>query len=362
MRVLHLIDGGFRISGACAFDEGSILACRLLVQRARHQQWVCILGPRPAVERAGRLGLRADAAIAPMLGLPEEAWQGLRRLVAARGQPDVVVCWGPRASRLALRAMGEAVPRVTILPDGEAATTEVAVVYGEAARQRLADCDIGRVVVVPPPAWEPDPREREWVRDELGVSPGEVLVALLGGPPQADAMRFTFLVSLLREAKVGVRGVMIDGAGHRMRAVAFARGIRKVGLSITSLPMMRVLGACDLGVFDGGGPGPTRNWDPAPWAAPPAITPAMAAGVPVVAPGWALAAGSAFPECVALNSTLPELARKLIELALNPDLRARIGHESRARFGWPGCGEPFVRAVSDVWEDAVAAANGAAHE
>jgi glycosyltransferase involved in cell wall biosynthesis len=116
--------------------------------------------------------------------------------------------------------------------------------------------------------------------------------------------------------------------------------------------MSALLGACDLAVFDGGGPGPTRDWDPAPWAGPPAIAPALAAGVPVVAPAWAIEGPSRVGLYAAHNSTLPELVRGLMELAQDPERRERMGREAREQCGPERCGDGFVRGTNEVWEEA----------
>ncbi len=363
MRVLHLIDGGFRGAGGGVETERAMLACRGLVACGGHQQSVCLLGPRAAVRRAERLGLWVDWAIAPTLGLPESGWRAVRRLVAATGRPDLVNCWGVREARLALRAVGDSLPRVAVLPDGAAGPADLTVTCSEAGRSRLegSGVEIGRVMVAPPPVWADSPGERESLRQQLGVDEDVVLIAQLGGPPQADAMRFSFLIGLLREVGVRAFGVMHATAAHRARAAGFARRIRQTRVAAPELPWPRVLRACDLAVFDGGGPGPTKDWPAAPWAGPPAIAPAHAAGLPVVAPAWAVEGPGLHPECAAYNSTLPELARRLTALIEDAGLRTRIGREVRSLFEGRPESDGFVQGVQEAWEEALSPVAEGAH-
>ncbi len=355
MRVLHLIDGGFRGIGTGADAQWSALACRQLVEHGACQQWVCVLGPRGAVRRVERTGLRVDGAIAPGLGLPELGWRPLRRLMNAWGRPDVIQARGAKAARLALRAVRDSVPRAAVLPEGEPGPADVAITVSRAAKLRIesSGAEIGRAAVVPVPIWPRGNVSREEVRRELGASVDEVLVALLGSSPRADALRFLFLMGLLTEGKTPVRGVVGPDVHGRVRAMEFGRGIRKRWVSTTDRPAMSVLGACDLAVFDGGGPGPTKDWDAAPWSGVPWIVPALNAGVPVVAPEWALGEIGSIAGCAAYNSTLPELARCLMGLADDPERRRAAGEQGRALVS-----DGFVGAMVETWEGCAAAGAG----
>jgi hypothetical protein len=59
-------------------------------------------------------------------------------LVDAAGRPRLITCWGVEAARLAHRALGESVPRIAVVPEGEGSPEcNRLVVYGASAKQRL---------------------------------------------------------------------------------------------------------------------------------------------------------------------------------------------------------------------------------
>jgi hypothetical protein len=93
--------------------------------------------------------------------------------------------------------------------------------------------------------------------------------------------------------------------------------------------------------------------------------PALWAGVPVVAPEWAWGGWEPDPVCVAYNSTIPELARRTIELVGDASLRRRAGERGREQFAVHAGGdgdEGFVRGVQEAWEALEVPAGGAADE
>lgn len=359
MRILHLIDGRFRSvdtvrdGGADAFYRD----CQVLQASAEGQQRVVVVGPRTSVRRAEACGLRVHSALAPVLGRPAAAWRSLRMACAAEGRPDVVHCWGADALRLATRVFGDSVPRVAVLPQGELAyACERILTYSEPARARLLAGGVpaASVIVVPAPATPPRPSlDSGALRDSLGCGSGFV-VALLGEPPQADVHRFAFLIGLLERAAFSVTGLASPRHGQRVRAQAFSKVVHNRRVVVTDVPLQALLPACDAAVFDGGGPGPTTLWNPSPWAAPAPIALAHAAGVPVVAPAWA-DVGEVYPRsvaaaCLAPNSSLPELARRLFGLAGDDQLRARTAQAVRSHVHAQNRNAGYVRAVHECWE------------
>lgn len=349
MRVLHLIDGGFR-AGYTGQDPGVAAAgCRLLLERAGPLQTVCVLGPRRAVDHIRGLGLRVDTAIAPPLGSPASAWLALRRLAAAHGRPDAVQCWGRSVARLALRAFGESLPRIAFVQSPGWVDADVVLSTGGGTGPAGAIC-------VPPPVLDAGGPGRDEVRRRLGVPPDRPLIAQLGVAPQADTLRFTFLVGILNAAGAGVTGLAAGAAAQRARGVRFRRGREWMPAATSTLPLDHLLPACDAAVFDGGGPSPTADWPPAPWAAS-AIAQAHALGVPVVAPAWAR--GGWYPDeaaaaCLAHNSTLPELSRVLLPILEDAALRSRLSAAARAHAAAMDLASRFVDAVQDAWERAPA--------
>jgi hypothetical protein len=89
-----------------------------------------------------------------------------------------------------------------------------------------------------------------------------------------------------------------------------------------------------------------------------AIRSALASGVPTVAaPG----AARYFPEsivgdCVGLNATPAELARKLVRLTSDASLRARVAGLARANLGSDAVNQQFAASVADAWSGHVGSA------
>jgi hypothetical protein len=348
MRVLHLIDGGFR-AGRRGHDPcAAAAACTLMLDRAGPLQTVCLLGPRSAADRLRAMGFRIDAAIAPPLGSPASAWLALRRFAAAGGRPDVVQCWGRSVARLALRAFGDSLPRAAFVQSPGWVDADVVL---------SASPECGPAVHVPPPVLPAGGPGREALRRSWGIPLDRPVVAQIGVAPQADALRFTFLVGILVHAGVGVTGLACEAAGQRPRGTRFRRGREHLPLVTCREPLHHALTACDAAVFDGGGPAPTADYPPSPWAAT-AIAQAHALGVPVVAPAWAR--GEWYPDaaepCLAHNSTLPELSRVLLPLLEDSALRARASAAVAAHAARLDPATRFADGVQDAWERAIAGA------
>jgi hypothetical protein len=345
MRILHLIDGGARTAAACpwtptpGFDQ-VVGAVRMLGGALSHEQVACVVGTRPAADRAMAQGLALAAAISPIASASP-----LIALAERRGPFDLVQAWSGRVARLAAPALGGAI-RITG-PNG--------VLVAGPGEEPPGGIDPVTWLDVPPAVVvsRPDPARRMAVRDQLGVPPSATAVLLVGNPPQADALRFVFLLSLLRVAGSSAIGVVPAGAAQLARAARFARSAARTRVIASEQPIEDLLAAADVGVFDGGGPGPTTCSPPSPRASAWPIAQAHGAGVPVVAPAWAATDGwyppSAATACLAHSSALPELARILLPLvddaaartALSETLRDAAGRRTGA----------FCAAVERAWID-----------
>lgn len=340
MRILHLIDPGTP-AGASGRGpaEDTLLGCRLALGSGAHEHRVFLICPRGGERVAEEHGVRADSRVELPLGSGRLAGRAVRRMTGD-WRPDVIQVWGRRWLGLAAAAepghgfvvVEEAADRGGERPAPRfgplAARCVVVAPVGDAERPAGPD-DPARRVFVPPPVrgLGPDLEAREAVRRELGLGSDDCAVLLLGAAPYADAMRFVFLLDLLREAGCMAVGIIPASCAQIPRAARFQRGVRQPRVIVTRRTREGVLPAADLAVWEGGGPGPTCCWDPAPWAAWTPIAAAHAAGVPTVAPRWAMTPELYDPEaagrCLGSSATLPELARVLLPLVEDRDRRGR---------------------------------------
>lgn len=332
MTVLHLIDGasGGPRRGMDAEVARRVRDCCAVTRGLRRRQTVAFIGPRSAALAAQNDGLEINARISPPLGNAPGAWLPMRKVLAALGRPGVVVCWGVNAARLAHRAIGEGVPRIAVVPEGESAPDcERFVTYGISAKRRLLEIGVSesRVAVAPPPvalnvrAGE----DRLQVRHMLGCGPASTVILSVGAPGRIDAVRFCFLMGLLAVAGIPVTGVIGPHSMNALRAARLSAAEPKLRVIESNRPTSHLLAAADLALFDGGGRGTAASNPPCPWLATEPILTAHVAGVPVVAPAWAdadhLFPPDAAADLLAFNSSLPELARKAAALALDGQKR-----------------------------------------
>jgi hypothetical protein len=215
---------------------------------------------------------------------------------------------------------------------------------------------------LPAPALPVDAGARARVRASLGISDSDPVLLLVGAAPHADAVRFTFLNGLLIKSGVRLKGLSTAGTAQPGRGARFQRGREWVNIIRTRRPMLDVLPACDLAVFDGGGPCPTADWPESPGAGEQVIAQAHAGGVPVVAPRWATG-DDAYPAeagevCRGVNGTLTELARRVATLIMDSVLRDRLSRAVLEHSRRRDTAGAFVAAMVSAWE---AAAPEAAH-
>ncbi len=384
MRVLHLIDSGKAGMWIAGRGDPVLRACRILHDRTRHEHSLCVIGCAELEADARAMGLGVGARVVPPLGEPWLARRILRRVVAAGAPPDVLHCWSLATLRAARLALGDRLPRCATLLDapeltrlpGAGALAEarpaqsaplIAVCSSAARAEWIAlGFDPDRLIVMPPPveAGDAPVAERGAIRRRMGLSPHETAVLLLGAAPYADAVRWTFFHGVLGIAGKTFTGVVTREAGQ------FERGLRyflsappKNRLIASNHAPIRLLAGMDAAVFDGGGYGPTRGLPPRPAAATMAIAAAHAAGVPVVAPGWAgderLYPAAAAGPLLAHNGTVPEIARVLGPVVADRNLRVTLGRRVREHVAAERPASGFATAIDAMWSRAVGRVPGA---
>lgn len=328
MRVLHIVDAGaWRCEGPRVIPDGSAddaasLCGRLLARADRHEHRCLVLGPASFARRARALGLDAEWSTCPPLGHSLLAWPAIRRAAAACA-PEAVCAWGGAAERAATAALGRGMPVVRIRLEGDATPPN------RRAAPRREVVDVPSLPI--PPARTPG-GDRAAVRAELELRDSDVAVLLLGNRADASAMRFEFALGLSRHTGTRVVGVLPAWADSFARARDFQRKLEHtVRLASFSRPRSEVLCAVDLAAWTGGGRSATWPAEGSP--SPLHIAECLAAGVPVVAPARMgtdeLFAPEAREQCLAEVANPPEVARRLIPLVEDADLRQRISAACR---------------------------------
>ncbi len=365
MKVLHLIDQPGTALGAerRADPDAALLACAALRgQLPEFEQSVCLIGGNALEERSAGAGLPSTDRIAPALGEAVRARAGLKAFLRDRGRPDLIHCWS-RATATLAEGFGLPVCRTDLGAMelvGRGPQDQIPVVRGPRTDQ---DGPVVQFAALPTVDLRTTSDDRRRLRNELGVDGREPVILLLGGRPgEADALRMEFFSGLLHFAGRPVIWLIPASSARLTRGLRFhARSRWASRVIVTSRSMVDQIGAADLGVWlgaawaDAGGIGPSA-------AAGTLIAGALAAGLPVIAPGSPLIAplyrGAAGAECLAFNGTLAEISRKVLPLADDPErreaLRRAVAGERQAQ---PGAA--FERVVAEQWlacRDAMAAA------
>ncbi len=353
MHIVSMVGGG---TGCARWGAEDARAARAWIARQAQPQEhaLLILGRR-------REGTPGDSRWAfARLGTGWMSRRSVRREWLRCAGPGIVVCWGAGALE-ATGGLREHGTRVLLaLPDPGAC---------EVGPATLAGSDVGlwagveRVVCAgAPPAWVtrwgssvhrcvPDAP-----RTSTTAPAGErrpLRVALLGRAPHADALRFAFLIGLLQHAGQSVRGVMSVSAASIGRARRYARGLAGLDLVVSDRAGDELPATCDLGVWVGGGEGPTRSIPATPDAAANGVRACIENAVPFVAPRWSVPdgwmGGEARGLMLAEGAELIELARLLVPLADDGALRARarasLGEPTGAEAHGPGT---FSEALASV--------------
>lgn len=324
IETVHIVSTGRTGAGPAdaSWGDEELAACaRVVGPDARAV--VIVVGPSAARERARLAGLRGPVFRVGATGCR----RGVARVWEELGRPPRVACWG----RLALDASGglpaRSVWRLLLRPDpGDTAGGDdgwqlpLGVARGGVhADEVIAAGDGGAPLEVNAAV----AAEREHAGSDVPR------LLLVGREPHASAMRFVFLVGLLREAGVIAEGVVASGTPASGRGRRFGRAAGSVSRVVsTTLPRAAALRGVDLAVWAGGGTGPTRSDDPVAGAAARAARDCVEAGVPMVAPRWAVPAGVWLDDERAVlgaeNATLPELVRVLSPLVRDGARRTEV--------------------------------------
>jgi hypothetical protein len=202
----------------------------------------------------------------------------------------------------------------------------------------------GVVCAGDPPAWldalsiaspvrlcEPDMpecrlQEQSWNHDDSAEK--AIRLALLGRAPDADAMRFAFLMGLLLCAGCDAIGIISESATSIPRARRYAHELGGIRVQVSKRPNRDLLRQCDLAIWIGAGDGPTRTAPALPRAAAVGVRDCIEIGVPFVAPHWAVPEGWLSPSAASLalasSASLTELSRVVAPLALNAERRQSL--------------------------------------
>lgn len=294
MRSLHLIEEGWAASeamvGAMALSE--------------HQPAdVLLIGGSDLERRASELGLSTTDRIAPAGRLPRWAGAGLRAYVRDRGVPGTIWCWSSPAARLVERNLRGSTPVL------------METCVGSTPR--------GRASRLPRPALAASPPRREAVRRMMGLDDRDVLVVPVATDDGVvDAWRVGFIWTVLETAGAA----FVAAVPRRCRRVRRARraqrlGMRPLCVRWVEAPAAWLLEGADIGLSLAERPRP--RWT---------IARAQAWGVPVVCEGREGKAGLVpdHPELFAAEGVSSDIARRLMSIAEDPELRRELARCVRA--------------------------------
>jgi glycosyltransferase involved in cell wall biosynthesis len=372
--VLHVITGLFRGGGA------ETLLVRMLGELGEERSGHSVLSLRPRwalADEIEEMGVPVQA-----LGMSERPKPGdvigLGRALRA-SQADVIQTWMLHSNFLA-GLVGRAVSRSRVVWGvhiGEGSretlsTTAVTIQRAEAicswfVPSRIVACSVtsrevmeglryrrSRIVTIPNgfdvSHFKPDPKAREEVRSELGISSTETVVGHLARfHPFKDHPNLLAAAGKVLERDPDVRFVLCgDGVtpdNPELAALAAPLGDRVMMLG-NRKDVPRLLNAFDVSVSSSSG------WE----ALPLAIGEAMATGLPVAATRAGDSeevigdTGAIAP--ISDPSALAEAMIKLIEL--DPERRAELGRRARDRIRTDYSMRRMVEGYSSVWDEVAA--------
>lgn len=356
MRVLHLIDAGrprmrelARARPGEGFDDRA-LSCGLVCEltRGEFDHHVCIVGSGRAANRARRLGLRPQTHICPTLGSLRFASGSIAKLITAV-RPDLVHWWGPGWTGGCFGRPGKAwrlevVMGVTPLGLPVWLCGGAAIVCGPEEGRWAAQAGLGSVVEAISPVFPAigghTPRPSTLSKD------APLTVLLLG--PGADAKPLGFMCGVVAVVGRSLNPVAEIGAVQVARTRRLQHTLPgDARITIDNRPRSELLQEADVAVWMGGQGSPMVS-----------IASAMASGIPVIAPPIAAAL---FPEsirsmCVALNSNVPELTRKLLALFDNPALTHAVARAAQNAIDVPARNLAFAQTIAAAWRGKVGGA------
>ncbi|MCE7975401.1 MAG: hypothetical protein DYG92_13930 [Leptolyngbya sp. PLA1] len=268
--VLHLVEPPAFTPRAwmrsCAQSEseaeaGAVL-CAEAIGRRPSGHGAMVVGGSAGVRWCRALGIEPIARYSPPLGSVKLAGPSIRALFRRSGSPRAVVAW----SRGLARAAGVWMPRgVRVL---EADLTKGCIT--DAASGAAADL---AGVGVPKSVFRTELRES--LRGSLGVPPGVPLIGLVGDSV-VSGVALSYVLGILRIARVPAMGLAWEGTGGLRRALRHVQATGMSNLLVSPLPPSTQLPALDLAIM------------PRPAGAEPGASDlvlarrALACGVPVV--------------------------------------------------------------------------------
>lgn len=351
--VLHVLSGPADGAGGAVSrtDEELCALAETLAGSCAAPEVVALVGGASLVERARDIGLTAPIArIAPRGGAE------LRRVWEALGGRGVVVCWDRASAALAGGLRGARVVRLDVDANGAVAPEPRAAMEGMwpglvARSPTVIGPVVGEGGIVSGVSLTSGPIRCE--TEGARADDGAVRVLIAGREPHGDAVRGVVLLGLLWRSGARVRGVMRSACGSMGRARRLARELGTgygAGLEIvvSSRPTRELIRSCEVAAFVGSGLTPADGDACSAGAAWWTAVECVRAGVPLVAPGWALPRGLLLEDeaeaCIASNATLPELARVLLPLVEDAGRRARVrAGFGRARDPWAAAGIVTLR-------------------
>lgn len=384
MKVLHLIDSGagHRSEHCDASGDAAMFACRSLqTQTPEHKHDICLVGGSggPAIARSH--GLNDVIHLAAPGDRRTLAFRSLRRVLTDRGRPDVIHSWSASALGLHRAAASEIPAAATfierpnthrrfgsgVFPRRDTATWWLSrsllrtslTVFSEQSKSswRQAFPETRSIRVAPLPRVNHRIKvSKDSFRKNHGIGEQELVLLSLGqSPAQSDAMRFMFLLDVLHVTTPGVVGLISSGSSQIARGLRFqARRKNSWRVLISDNPMPDLLAAADIAVCEGSRFTAVSDSPACSASTIVQICAAHQMGVPVVAQRN-LISPQIYPPlaekaCAAINSALPELARKILPLHNDREHLALVADQVVAAANAID-GRDFAATIEAAWQE-----------
>jgi len=372
MRILHVLDAGRAGKSAALDAEARMLTCASVIERSPHvTHEVLLVGGGPSGMRGARAsGLDSIGSLPAPCGGAWTAWNGLRRVIADRGHPDVLHVWGARLltpARLAFRG-----PRTATIFEspfrsgalfGRSASGRARAALGgvrtifltERTRRVWTELGVEGSLSRPHPITPRfiTPAERAEIRRSLGIGDDQMLlVPLPGGRGTIDAGAAGVLFGFVREMGVlPFHAILPSSAKNSDRAFRMleVRG-RSWSMRPSDRPMSTLLSIADLAVCVEDAATPR---DVGGDVAAAFIVNALARAVPVVT---SLSLDGHLPEelrktCQVQAPTIPDVARRLYLMIQNRARYERASAQARAAAKALDPA-PMIETYRSLWSDA----------
>lgn len=242
-------------------EAGAVL-CAEATTRSPDAHGAMVVGGSEGVRWCRALGIQPIARYSPPLGSVKLAGPSIRALFLRSGSPHAVVAWSDGLAR----AADAWVPR------------GVRVLRADLASGRVTDINSGTVADlarIGVPAGAARPELREELRRGLGVPHGVPLIGLVGDSLTAG-VALSYVLSILRVARVPAMGAAWQGAGGLRRALRHVQVTGMSNLLVSPLPPSAMFPALDLAIMP-------RAENATPGASDAVLARrALACGVPVV--------------------------------------------------------------------------------